>query len=336
MMRREWIIVAAVWLGGGLLPGCWHTQGDRPDAFVLGPGKPDPDPPRPGAAESPYHGREVQLPASPTASEAVLKQTSYPQDGSDADPIQPPKPEIEHEPPTPEAQVQTAPPLPPPDEPLVAALRCFLARRPAEALQWIERYEKPNQELLLLLLPAAAWLTRANVDRAPPHEVTTLVDQFDNLGGVLRARAALAIDKMCFCRLIRGYGMFEPFAADHAFRAGSDGQEGELMQLYVEVRNFSSRPAGSAYETCLASRAEIHNEQGELVWRKDLPVRPDRSQSLRHDYFINYRIPVPPHVAPGKYKLVIEVRDVTGQAGKDVPPHRMARRELSVRIIGEE
>jgi hypothetical protein len=231
-------------------------------------------------------------------------------------------------------QVITLGPPAPPDPPLVAALRALMEKRPEEALDSLKGYDKANQELLLCLLPLAVRLTEGGLQRLHPGELAPLLDQLRALERPLAERSALSIDRMCLCRKIESYGVYEKAPDDWAYAAGVGDQAGELVQVYVELRNFASKQQGNYYETCLASTLEIHDYRGNLVWRRDFPAQPDHSHSPRHDYFINYRFAVPPHVPPGSYVLWIQVRDLTGQPGKDVPAHRTARRSLDFRVRG--
>jgi hypothetical protein len=340
MAWRDRILRLAIGLGIGLAPGCTLTQGRGSGSLEREVIKPDPDPPTATPPANPYHPQQPTPKLGPPQLDPGLKQINYSGPPDDPDAVQvptvgnlePTKPPQLHA--TPERHAFVGPPPPPekPDEPLVAAVRAFLAKRPEVARQFIAEYDEANQEMLIRLLPVLAQLTEGSLAQAKPEEITTWVEQFDALSGTLRPRAALAIEKMRFCRLIKRYGVYEPFADEHAFRAGQNGQAGEWVQLYVEVVNFSSRPLERVFETQLTCRAEIRDQQGELEWMQDLQRDPDRSQSPRHDYFMNCNFRVPPHIRAGEHVLVIEIRDVTAHAGKDVPAHRIARRKIPFRV----
>jgi hypothetical protein len=150
---------------------------------------------------------------------------------------------------------------------------------------------------------ALAWLKQLKEKR--PQEAAAMCEQIDQ---ALRPRPTLAVEKMCYCRRITNYGLYDPLADDHGFLAGADRRLGELVQLYVEVRNFVSRRNGQFYETTLATRLEIHDGRG-LVARMEFPAKPDRSLSPRQDYFIHYQFHVPAMMEPGDYQLTIALRD---------------------------
>jgi hypothetical protein len=327
MTWRDVILAFAVGLAAGLLPGCVHTRPD-PNPY---PEDGDMWPPREAKEDSHYNvisyveqSTEITPPRQPDVVTPVHWESSAREEQPAT--IGPSKPPTIGEPIIVNATVLGSGPA---EEPVIAAMRYLLENRPAEALQQLGRYEQPNQDILIELLPWLARLTKGSLEAANPKELTNLEEQIDLLDQALRPRAALTIDKLCFCRRVKGFGEYEPLPAGHAFRAGFDGVAGERMQIYVEVRNFSSRAVGPLHETRLASKVEIRDANGAVEYRKDIPAEPDRSLSPRHDYYFICYLPLPPDLPPGRHSLVVEVRDVTGHATKRVPPHRIARQELS-------
>jgi hypothetical protein len=235
-----------------------------------------------------------------------------------------------------------AEPLPPPvpsakpDDPLVSALRCLLNKQPAEAVELLKSYDKPTQELLLCLLPLVAQLTEGGLNQASPQFLSNWLDQLNSLAIPLRARAPLAIDKMCFCSRIRHFGDYDPLPEDYCFEAGNDNRPGERIQLYVEVRNFTSEVQGDFYITRLASSLWICDFNKKLVFRQDFPDcrtpegdTADRSRTPRTDYFITYKLQLPAKVPPGKYTLWVQVEDVLSR------PRRLGQRSLDFVVTPE-
>jgi hypothetical protein len=223
---------------------------------------------------------------------------------------------------TPRPPEAAPPPATPPvkDPPLVAALRCYLDRRPADAVALLKGSGPLNQELLLGLLPLAARLAEGALAK---DDQAVLLDQLDSLLAPLRARAALALDRLCFCRGITMFGVYEPLPDDYVF------QPGEYVHVYVEVRNFTSakrpRPDGQAdYVVELASAAEIRDVAGKRVERlKVPPPGPNLSHAQRHDYFVGYHFCLP-ELPPGVYTLWLQVTDG--------PTGRQARRSLDFHV----
>jgi hypothetical protein len=229
---------------------------------------------------------------------------------------EPPPPPAELKP----AAVSLAPapaPQPPPEAPLVAALRCVLEKHPAEALPLLQGYNKADQDLLLRLLPLAARVSEGGLDRIGPEEMAAILDQLHALTLALRPRAALTLDKMCFCRKIDNFGQYEPLPEGHVFQAGGGDRLGEWVQVYVEVKNFTSRPCGPVYETALASELAIFNAQKERVWFSR-PAAVERSLSPRQDYFVNFQFAMP-RLPQGLYTLRITVFDKAAPPGGSTP-----------------
>jgi hypothetical protein len=327
------MFVVTAGLGACLVPGCFRpwindssesVQQLRPDSEELWTGK----------IVSPYHPlpeRKIQWQNEvKDAVEPVKHDNARDKQGASTEP------DVEnwerdtskHSP-----VITLAPPMPV-DPPLVAALRALMEKRPEEALDLLKGYEKASQELLLSLLPLAVRLTEGGLQQPNPGELAAVLEQLRAVERPLAERAALGIDKLCLCRKIESYGVYQKVPDDWAYAAGVGDQPGELVQVYVELRNFACKQQGNSYETCLASSLEIRDYRGTLIWRRDFQAQPDHSHSPRHDYFINYRFAVPPHVPPGAYVLWIQVRDLTGQPGKDAPAYRTARRSLDFRIHG--
>ncbi len=317
MRRRDWLGALGGAASAWLLAGCLGGGGDRAVRRDL-------TAPVPEAAQSAappeglstYHAR---LLASDTRGgktpEEVLARVRL--DVKAPEPPPPPPPEVKPA----LAAFPAGPPPPaprPPDAPLVAALRCVLEKHPAEALPPLQCYDKADQEMLLVLLPLAARVGEGGLERISPEEMAAIVDQLHALALALRPRAALTLDKMCFCRQINNFGQYEPLPPDHPFQAGGGDRLGERVQVYVEVKNFTSRPCGPVYETALSSELAIFNAQKERVWLWRGPREVERSQSPRQDYFINFQFNVP-RLPQGLYTLRVTVRDEAAAPGGTAP-----------------
>jgi hypothetical protein len=174
-------------------------------------------------------------------------------------------------------------------------------------------------------------LGAGDLDQANPAEVAVVLEQLHGLAMSLRPRAALTLDKVCFCQEIENFGIFIPRPTDYQFQAGSDGRPGERVQVYAEVRNFTSRQRGAYYETALASTLEILDYRKDVVVTMKLPASVDRSLSQRQDYYINFQFHVPPRLPQGAYTLRIVVRDETNPATKGLPP-RVAESSLDFQV----
>jgi len=305
--------------------------------------------------DSPYHQLPDAGQPSPEKIKLANHETPMPDD--------PPRPKKEETPPqlpplpTPPAGNPAVPPpvvvspqerqqeskkTAPSDEPLVDALRAYLQKRPADALDALGRYEKANQEILLVALPFAARLTEGDVNRMSPREAAELADLMQGVEERLRQRAALRIEKMLFCRKIDDFGEYavrETVNGIPTFEGGAGDQPGEPVQVYVELRNVSSRQVGDSYETRLAGSIELLDFQGQSAYRKDFAPEVHHGQSARHDFFVNCSFSVPRKVPPGRYTLRVEVRDITGLPAdpsglkQTPPPHHVAKSALDLQVI---
>src|SRR5262249_42641232 len=141
----------------------------------------------------------------------------------------------------PRATAADPPPKPADGPPLLEALHCLLKKQPEEARRWLERYEPPNRDLLRGLLVLAARLSEEPIARADPQDVAAVLNELEGMQEPLRPRAALALGAMRFCKWIEKYGDFDPLPDNHQFRAG------DLVQVYVELRNFTSARQGGVY-----------------------------------------------------------------------------------------
>ena len=151
---------------------------------------------------------------------------------------------------------------------------------------------------------------------------------------MLRPRAAPVLDKVTFCRQIKGFGDCEPWPADHVFQPETDDRRGEWVQVYAEVRNSTCRPRGQAYELSLAGVVEIcdfTNPKHPAVYL-DLPATVERSQTPRQDYFVNFRFQLP-RLPEGRYTLHVLVKDMLAPVGDDAAP-RTAGRSLDFSVGG--
>lgn len=197
-------------------------------------------------------------------------------------------------------------------QPLVEALRCVLDDRPEEALRYVQAYDADTQDLLLRLLPTVGVFSRKKVSELSRDEAEKISEQFVAMQAVLRPRTELVIARACFCEWAKSYGMYKPLSADHAFLASTPQRPGELVQLYVELKNFFSDARQGYHETCLSSTVEIRDSKGTALWshRFDDDKHPLRSRTALNDYFNNYSFTMPP-LAPGTYTLTIAVADQT-------------------------
>ena len=326
MTRRSRMLSLFLGLGACCLSGClFGGGGNTPDVEknVVGPAQPTPK-----DAGSAYHAHEPPPLREDKPGDAAVAQAHYPDPPPPAGSAPSVKPEITPPPAplpaAPEAAVMRVEKTPDPQ--LVAALRCLLEKRSADALELLQNYDGASRELLLTLLPLAARVGDGGLDHATPQETAALLEQLRQVETVLRPHAALTLGKVCFCRKVNGFGDCEPWPENHVFRAGVEGERGEWMQVYAEVRNFTSRPQGPTYEISLAGAVEIRDAQNRPVSRIDFPSCVKRSQTPRQDYFVNFQFYLPSPMPPGRYTLHVLVKDMLNPAtGDDAAPQSATR-----------
>jgi len=215
-------------------------------------------------------------------------------------------------------QIMDAPP-PPPESPLLTALRDYLSGRPADALALLKRYDPATQEILICLLPLIARTSEAGLQPARAHEYSNVVDELERLCDRWRPRADLSIEKMFFCSNYQSFGIYL-LVPEPRF------QVGQRVKLYVELKNSTSEWRDNAYTIYHRStltflgfdgKPVTFNYRGRIV--SALPIdeeRPDKSRSLRHDFAYHYEFQIP-HMPPGFYTLVLRVTDVpTGRSAE--------------------
>jgi hypothetical protein len=327
MARKR--IQAWVWVIGAGLCTCLfsacnlvrtsHLVGDSNAKLVQVPGPPralaegnDPGLARRDDPASPYHIVSPPL-LIPDRPDVQIRQAIYPPatDLGFPDWGSPPRPSLVMPPPETGGGPKPSE-KPAPDIPLVAALRCFMEKRPAEAIALLKTYDKSNQEVLLSILPLIARLAGESLERAQPSEYTTFLEQLQNAQVALRERAELLIDKMVLCESISNFGLYKSLEKGHRFQAATPGHPAELVQVYVELRNPSTQYRDGMFETCLSSRVQIRKTPGKPpVWQHDFQDRdkPILSWSLPTDFFKYYSFYVP-DLPPGEYTLTIEIVDV--------------------------
>jgi hypothetical protein len=118
----------------------------------------------------------------------------------------------------------------------------------------------------------------------------------------------LAISEMRLCRRVRGYGNFDPLERA-AIRSG------EPVLIYWEVSGLHYEGEAPTLKSRIHARLEVFAAGGSTsVWSEDLGRAEDTCRRARRDYFMNYRIHLPPTLKPGPYELRLILRDeVTGR-----------------------
>ncbi len=201
---------------------------------------------------------------------------------------------------------------PVPDVPLITALRSYLDNRQDSAIDHLSRFDKPNQELLLLLLPLTAEAQNADLSGGTPKDPAMLMNYLEDATAMVARVAPLIVKKTCFVGSVVQYGMYEPLPAGYRFLPGG------IAMLYVEIGNVPSLPTGNdGFATKLVRTVQIHDSNGKVVEQYDKVEKRQTTQitftepivtrSQVHDFFVKFEMTLPEK--PGKYTLTFEVRD---------------------------
>lgn len=217
--------------------------------------------------------------------------------------------------------------------PLMNALKAYQDKSPADADRQLAHLDPANQQLLKRLLPLAVKLGDTGLPSCDPSEVAELADQLQNMVTTLRAKAALRIDKLCYCRAPvkpMRTGVYQPLPDDHTFRIG------ETVELYMELRNFSCEAKEAEYTTHVTTLIEIRDDRGEVMAKYEFERdRPEIGQSPRNEYFHICRFPVQ-GLSAGQYTLTTQVTDVpSGKSAKKTLPLRIEANRRVARGVSE-
>ncbi|MBL8864634.1 MAG: hypothetical protein KF873_12670 [Gemmataceae bacterium] len=209
---------------------------------------------------------------------------------------------------------------PRPDTPLVAALRAHLDNQFATAVGHLKGFERPNQELLLLLLPILDAARHTDLTGRDPRAASLLIKQLESAQEVAAKSAPLEITQAEFVHRVVQYGVFDPLPAGHRFLPGGVGV------LYAEIDRVPVLPATQTngehrFVTRLDGTIQLRDANGRTVELYDpeknrmvpeLPfARADFTRSPVRDFFLKVEFPIPEK--PGRYSLTLEIRDPTAQ-----------------------
>jgi hypothetical protein len=203
-------------------------------------------------------------------------------------------------------------------DPIVLALDCLLRDKPTEALDHLNKLTPNTGELMMRLFAVAAHLRDKNVDKLSAKEMRELQSECEGILRTVEQLGDLAIETMCLCRHVDGYFHYEALPPDFNFHSG------DRVQLLVQLRNTNCKPRGAEWVFALNTKITIVDASGnEQYFRnlgyKELPLPgPEPSRLCQSTSYFT----VPPNVPAGKYRLRIQVEDVS------TVPHRTAERSI--------
>jgi hypothetical protein len=205
------------------------------------------------------------------------------------------------------------------ESPLLGAVRAFAEGKPEKAFTAIAGLDRPNQDLILAILPVLARAANPNL-AADPAANAMMIEQLSTASERLEPIAALRIDNALFCRSAWGFRRYEPLPANRPYLPN------HKAQLYLEVRNLVSElttgPHGERFLTRARYAVEIRDAYGNLIDQPDpddyrRPTKVARCDRLIYtrgpiqDFYIQYEFPVP--ATPGVYTATVTVTDANGR-----------------------
>ena len=205
----------------------------------------------------------------------------------------------------------------------------MLNGRNPEALVELKAYPEETQEFYLQILPMLTILAKTPISKLSAPDIAMMNDLLFRLRETLRPRSELLISRMVCCKKAWGFGKFEALPESHAFLNATKDRTGELVQLYVELKNFACVKGDDGnYLTKLSCSVELtdsnNNKVGSFPFdRKQTTYRAER---CLNDYYETFSFCVPP-IPVGTYKLTLQITDLT------VPnQYRVARKSLDFRV----
>ncbi len=215
----------------------------------------------------------------------------------------------------------------PKEPPLLAFMRLYLEKRPAEAVAQLSTFDKTRQDLLLGLLSLATGLTEGETNKIQPEQAVMILNKLASIAAPLKSTAPLMLSGACLCNIVKDFGQRQALPADHVYPQGAH------VEFYVEVQNFSNvrRRNGTyeVWEVWLTSSADLCDSEGNLIPNTHIDYYkggPEATQtsSPRRDYHRGYTLELPPSLPPGRYMIRLRV--------KDVPTERIATQTFTLTI----
>ncbi len=211
--------------------------------------------------------------------------------------------------------------VPVPEAPLVGILRAYVEGHPEAAMPLIQKLGKPNQELVLQLVPALVKASQMNPAQADPKELALVAEQFTGAANLLSKRAPMTIEKALFCRSVKNFGRYDALPENPTLKPETTNT------IYFEFGNVPSEPSNrggfDGYITKLTcsyrvldsagTALEIKTRTGE-VKAEPLETKVDFTQSPLRDYFLQLNFTAPSK--PGRYTVHFKVRDP--ETGREV------------------
>ncbi len=131
--------------------------------------------------------------------------------------------------------------------------------------------------------------------------------------------APLLVRNLAFCSEVLSYGCLKRFDK-YEFTPGQE------MLVYAEVENFASEPTPRGFHTSLRPSYQILDSQGRWVSDHALAATDETCPSVRHDYFLTFRVRLPKNIAQERHTLRLVIADNVSR--------KVALARLDFRVVG--
>jgi len=138
-------------------------------------------------------------------------------------------------------------------------------------------------------------------------------------GPTREENSPLNVANLQLCRKVYGFGSFESVA-------GTTVRPGQRVLLYCEMTGLQYEGTDAGFASRLSSRVELRAADNETVlWEQELGIARDVCPRVRHDYYVSYRVTIPPSLPAGPHRLRVVQTDLAA--------NRSASSEILLTIV---
>ena len=187
----------------------------------------------------------------------------------------------------------------------------LIVGQPAEAIASIEGMPGPEQEFWQeLMLGLAHFRSKDQPNRE--QRLTVTAAQLRSAINHISAEASLRFRRLEICSRINSFGRIEPFDSN-------EFDPGQPVLLYVELENFGTEltSRGTRKTKFDAQLQFLHHDSDDPIETIELADIHDEATSQRTDYFQSFELNIPSHLAPGVYRIRVQIRDAVRRKQAD-------------------
>jgi hypothetical protein len=171
------------------------------------------------------------------------------------------------------------------------------------SLRQIDGWDKEANEWFRHTIMAVNEATNLNGPESINQRFGLVASHEQKANEHLLSLGKLEVKNTAFCTAVESYGKVTKFPKN-SFR------EGQQVILYCEIDNFHAHRVADGYATHFGANYEIVDMAGNRIYEFELPQDEQTCANRRRDYFIGYQFNLPATIAPGSYRLRLNVHDV--------------------------